>query len=105
MVRAAVTRRPGRSGNPSPAAYPGAVSNETRRPGDLLVRTGAIVFIIGAVATAVTITPLFIGGHPLPTAAYLVSMLMGVGMALALVGLLRAALAQRRATREAAAAR
>ncbi|AEW94781.1 hypothetical protein SCATT_24100 [Streptantibioticus cattleyicolor NRRL 8057 = DSM 46488] len=69
------------------------------------MRTGAIVFIIGAVATAVTITPLFIGGHPLPTAAYLVSMLMGVGMALALVGLLRAALAQRRATREAAAAR
>jgi hypothetical protein len=73
-------------------------------PGDLLVRIGAIVFIIGAVATLATIAPLFIGSHPLPTAAYLVCMLMGVGFLLALAGLLRSALAQRRHTREASAA-
>ena len=73
-------------------------------PGDLLVRIGAIVFIIGAVATLATITPLLIGTHPLPTAAYLVAMLMGVGFLLALTGLLRSALAQRRLTREASAA-
>jgi hypothetical protein len=67
----------------------------TRLPGDLLVRIGAILFVIGAVATLATVTPLFIGTHPLPTAAYFVCMLMGVGFALALGGLLRSALAQR----------
>lgn len=60
------------------------------------MRAGAILFIIGAFGTLATITPLFIGAHPLPTAAYLVSMLMGVGFALALAGLLRTALDQRR---------
>jgi ABC-type Na+ efflux pump permease subunit len=59
------------------------------------VRAGAILFVIGALATLATVTPLFIGVHPLPTAAYLVSMLMAVGFALALVGLLRSALEQR----------
>ncbi|MGW7007587.1 hypothetical protein ACWGCW_33490 [Streptomyces sp. NPDC054933] len=68
-------------------------------PGDLLVRIGAIVFIIGAVATLATITPMFLGTHPLPTAAYVVCMLMGVGFLLALTGLLRSALAQRRQAR------
>ena len=73
----------------------------TRLPGDLLVRIGAILFVIGAVATLATVTPLFIGTHPLPTAAYFVCMLMGVGFALALGGLLRSALAQRQQARQA----
>lgn len=60
------------------------------------MRVGAVLFVIGAVGTLVTVAPMFLGGHPLPTAAYLVSMLMGVGFALALLGLLRSALAQRR---------
>jgi hypothetical protein len=81
------------------------VTNETRMPGDLLVRIGAIVFVVGAVATLATMTPLFIGSRPLPTPAYFVCMLMGVGFALALGGLLRSARAQRRQTREAVAAR
>jgi hypothetical protein len=72
----------------------------TRIPGDLLVRIGAILFVMGAVATLATVTPLFIGTHPLPTAAYFVCMLMGVGFALALGGLLRSALAQRRQARQ-----
>ncbi|MBV9024472.1 MAG: hypothetical protein JO362_11930 [Streptomycetaceae bacterium] len=68
-------------------------------PGDLLVRIGAILFVIGAVSTLATVTPLFIGAHPLPSAAYFVCMLMGVGFALALSGLLRSALAQRHQAR------
>jgi hypothetical protein len=80
----------------------GSASGTTARtPGELLVRIGAILFVIGAVATLATITPLVIGSHPLPTAAYFVCMLMGAGFALALGGLLRSALAQRREARQA----
>jgi hypothetical protein len=61
--------------------------------------------MIGAVATIATVTPLFIGSHTLPTAAYFICMLMGVGFALALGGLLRSALAQWRAARQAQQAR
>jgi hypothetical protein len=68
--------------------------------GDLFVRIGAIVFIVGAVGTLVTVAPLLLGTHRLPTPAYFVSMLMAVGLGLALVGLLRSALAQRQAVRE-----
>lgn len=64
--------------------------------GDLLVRIGAIVFVVGAVGTLATVAPLLLGTRRLPTPAYFVSMLMGVGLALALLGLLRSALAQRR---------
>lgn len=72
--------------------------------GDLLVRIGAIVFMIGAAGTIVTVAPLLLGTSTLPTPAYFVSMLMGVGMAVALVGLLRSALAQRHTAADAAAA-
>ncbi|ARQ70112.1 hypothetical protein [Streptomyces marincola] len=72
-------------------------------PGDGLVRAGGVVFAVGAVATVVTVTPLFIGADPLPTAAYVVSMLMGVGFAVAAAGLLRSVAHQRRADRAARA--
>jgi hypothetical protein len=85
------------------------VSNQTqqpqrpaaqRYPGDALVRLGAIVFVVGTVATMATVLPLLLGSAPLPTAAYLVSMIgMGAGFALALAGILRSALGQRRAVR------
>jgi hypothetical protein len=81
------------------------VTHETNSAGDVLVRTGAIVFLIGALGTLATVAPLFLGTDPLPTAAYLVAMLMGVGFALALAGLLRTALAQRRQAGEAGQAR
>ncbi|MDI9885971.1 hypothetical protein QMZ92_16685 [Streptomyces sp. HNM0645] len=71
-------------------------------PGDGLVRAGAIVFIIGAVATLVTVAPLFLGTEPFPTAAYLVSMLMGVGFLIAGTGVLRSIAAQRRQARSSA---
>jgi hypothetical protein len=82
------------------------VTSETRRPaagaGDRLVRAGAIVFLIGAVATMVTVAPLFLGADPLPSAAYFASMLTGAGFAIAAGGVLRSIAAQRRQAREAA---
>lgn len=68
-------------------------------PGDGLVRAGAIVFIIGAVATLVTIAPLFLGTDPFPPIAWAVCMLMGVGFLIAATGVLRSIAAQRRRAR------
>lgn len=72
------------------------------QPGDLLVRVGAVVFAVGALATLATMAPLFLDTDPLPTPAYLVSMLMGAGFALAGAGMLRGVAAQRRAARRSA---
>ncbi|ATW49186.1 hypothetical protein ACWGJT_17100 [Streptomyces xantholiticus] len=74
-------------------------------PGDGLVRAGAIVFIVGAVATLVTVAPLFLGTDPFPTVAYAVSMLMGVGFLVAAAGVLRSIAAQRRQARSSRSAR
>lgn len=64
-------------------------------PGDRLVRIGAAIFGVGAVATLATVLPLFLGVHKLPLAAYLLSMLMPLGFGVALAGLVRAARSQR----------
>lgn len=72
-------------------------------PGDGLVKTGVIVFAVGALATLVTVAPLFLGTDPFPTVAYCVSMLMGVGFLLAGAGVLRSIAAQRRQARAGAA--
>ncbi|GAA4776756.1 hypothetical protein [Streptomyces sanyensis] len=69
---------------------------DSAAPGDGLVRVGAVVFIIGAVATLVTVAPLFLGTDPFPTLAYAVSMLMGVGFLIAGAGVMRSIAAQRR---------
>jgi hypothetical protein len=73
------------------------------RSGDLLVRIGGVVFAIGAIATLITFIPMFIGSEPFPPAAYAVSMLMGLGFALAGAGLYRAIASQRRRDRATAA--
>ncbi|MFH8578730.1 hypothetical protein OHB11_16945 [Streptomyces zaomyceticus] len=73
-------------------------------PGDGLVKAGVVLFAIGAVATLVTVAPLFLGTDPFPTVAYTVSMLMGVGFAVAAAGVLRSIAAQRRQARSGAAA-
>ncbi|MFJ6570046.1 hypothetical protein ACIQNU_21750 [Streptomyces sp. NPDC091292] len=65
-------------------------------PGDGLIRIGALVFLLGAVATLTTVAPLFLGTKPFPTYMFGLSMLMGVGFALAGAGLLRGIVAQRR---------
>ncbi|MFM9368245.1 hypothetical protein [Streptomyces sp. Da 82-17] len=77
------------------------MSDTPQGAGDRLVRIGAIVFFVGAVATLVTVAPLFLGTEPFPTAAYLVSMLMGAGFAIAAAGVLRSIAVQRRQARQA----
>ncbi|MGW3202765.1 hypothetical protein [Streptomyces sp. NPDC001135] len=68
-------------------------------PGDGLIRAGAIVFFIGAVATLVTVAPLFLGAKPFPTYMFGLSMLMAVGFLVAGAGVLRSVTAARRQTR------
>lgn len=81
-----------------------AVPVNDSAPGDGLVKVGVVLFAVGAVATLVTVAPLFLGTEPFPTVAYTVSMLMGVGFAVAAAGVLRSIAAQRRQAREGAAA-
>lgn len=76
--------------------YPGQVSDETPLAGDLLVRIGAIMFLVGAVATLATVAPLFLGTDPLPSVFYAVCMLMGAGFLVAAAGVIRSVVAQRR---------
>ncbi|MBV7245202.1 MULTISPECIES: hypothetical protein [Streptomyces] len=59
--------------------------------GDRLVQVGAIVFFVGALATLVTVAPLFLGTDPFPPIAYAVCMLMGVGFLIAGAGVIRSA--------------
>jgi hypothetical protein len=59
------------------------------KPGDLLIRCGAILFAVGAVAVVAIVLPFFfIDGHDAPTTLNLVALLLPVGLALALLGLL-----------------
>ncbi|WP_079126162.1 hypothetical protein [Streptomyces sp. ERV7] len=73
------------------------MSNETQansardesNTGDRLVRAGVIVFFFGALATLVTVAPLFLHTTPFPPVAYAVCMLMGVGFLMAGAGVVR----------------
>ncbi|MEU7718242.1 hypothetical protein [Streptomyces tibetensis] len=64
-------------------------------PGDRLVRAGAVVFFIGALATLVTVAPLLLGTTPFPTYMFGLSMLMAVGFLMAGAGVLRSVAAGR----------
>ena len=68
-------------------------------PGDRLIRAGAIVFFLGALATLVTVAPLFLHAKPFPTYMFGLSMLMGVGFLLAGAGVLQSIAAGRRQAR------
>ncbi|GAA3821886.1 hypothetical protein ACFS5L_20075 [Streptomyces phyllanthi] len=70
-------------------------------PGDRLIRAGSIVFFLGAVATLVTVAPLFLGTTPFPTYMFGLSMLMGVGFLVAGAGVFQSIAAGRRRAREA----
>ncbi|KUO10955.1 hypothetical protein [Streptomyces sp. DSM 15324] len=72
---------------------------DSAAPGDRLIRAGAVVFLVGAVATLVTIAPLFLGTTPFPTYMFGLSMLMGVGFLVAGAGVLRSIAAGRRRAR------
>jgi hypothetical protein len=76
--------------DPSPAT-----ADEPGR-GDAAVRIGAVVFGVGTVATLATLTPFLIGADALPRAVYLLSLLMPLGLAVAIGGLVAAARTQRR---------
>ena len=68
-------------------------------PGDRLIRAGVIVFFLGAVATLVTVAPLFLHAKPFPSYMFGLCMLMGVGFLVAGAGLLRSIAAGRRQAR------
>ncbi|MFD5075553.1 hypothetical protein ACFVYF_27610 [Streptomyces sp. NPDC058274] len=67
--------------------------------GDWLIRAGAIVFFIGAVATLVTVAPLLLDTTPFPTYMFGLSMLMGVGFLMAGAGVFQSVTAGRRRAR------
>lgn len=83
--------------------YPGPVRDKTQtnsaEPGDRLIRAGAIVFFLGALATLVTVAPLFLHAKPFPTYMFGLCMLMGVGFLIAGAGVLRSIAAGRRQAR------
>ncbi|MFG3286611.1 hypothetical protein [Streptomyces sp. NPDC048111] len=72
---------------------------EALTTGDRLVRVGAVVFFVGALATLVTVAPLFLHTAPFPSYAYLVCMLMGAGFLIAGAGVLHTIAEQRRRAR------
>jgi len=71
-------------------------------PGDRLIRAGAIVFFLGAVATLVTVAPLLLDTTPFPPYMFGLSMLMGVGFLMAGAGVFQSLAAGRRQAREGA---
>ena len=70
------------------------------RPGDGLVRSGAVVFLAGLLAAVVAVVPAVASGDPAPIALVVAAgSLLPLGFAVALVGLLRGARTNRRAAR------
>lgn len=68
--------------------------------GSRLVAVGAVLFGLGVVAVVVAVVPVLLGADTGPTGAVTVaSVLLPLGFALALLGLLRGARARRRASR------
>ncbi|MDQ0787682.1 hypothetical protein QFZ63_004465 [Streptomyces sp. B3I7] len=90
---------------PSGWNYPGRVRDKTQTnsagAGERLIRAGAIVFFLGAVATMITVAPLLLGTEVLPSYMYGLCMLMGVGFLLAAAGVLRTVAEGRRRARDA----
>lgn len=65
------------------------------RPGDLLVRIGAVVFGVGVLGVLAALVPFLLGRQDAPLWTTLVASLLPVGLLVALLGLLRAALSRR----------
>ncbi|MGW2931451.1 hypothetical protein ACWDA7_06180 [Streptomyces sp. NPDC001156] len=66
---------------------------------DRLIRAGAIVFFVGAVATLVTVAPFLLGTKPFPTYMFGLSMLMAVGFLMAGAGVFQSIAEGRRRAR------
>ena len=72
------------------------VTPEQSLPGERLVRLGVGVFALGLLAALVVVVPLFFGRADAPLGLTLATLLMPIGLGLALSGLLRAARRGRR---------
>jgi hypothetical protein len=72
---------------------------EQSRPGDRLVRLGALVFAVGLVDALFVIVPFFLGRTDAPLPLALGMVLLPVGLGIALSGLLRSARRGRRRAR------
>lgn len=67
-----------------------------RAPGDALVRVGAVVFGLGVVGVLVVLVGFLLGRKDAPLWATLVTLLLPLGLLVALLGLARSASARRR---------
>ena len=65
------------------------------RPGERLVRVGAVVFGIGVLGALLAVVPFFFGRQDASSSVTLTASLMPVGLGLALIGLLLGARARR----------
>ncbi len=72
------------------------IGPDPARPGDLLVRTGAVIFTIGLLAAVLVVVPFFFGRTDAPLELALATLLMPVGLGVALSGLLWSARRGRR---------
>ncbi len=75
---------------------------EQRLPGERMVPVGAVVFLVGVVAAVATFVPFLLDqgrGEPPTWLVVSTSVLLPLGLAIALLGLLRGARARRRAAR------
>ncbi len=66
------------------------------RPGERLVRVGAVLFGVGVLGVVATFVPFLLGRDDAPLWATLLSLLLPVGLGVSLLGLLRGARAHRR---------
>ena len=66
------------------------------RPGEALVRVGAVVFGVGVLGVLLAVVPFFFGRQDAPSWTALTASLLPVGLGIALVGLLLGARARRR---------
>ncbi len=71
---------------------------EDPRPGERLVRAGAIVFAIGVVGVLLAVVPFFFGREDAPSWVAVLASIMPVGLGISLLGLLRGARARRRSS-------
>lgn len=81
-----------RSQGPSSARHAAA---DPPRPGERLVRAGALVFGAGVLGILAVLVPFLLGRDDAPLWTTLVASLMPVGLGVALVGLLRGARSRR----------
>lgn len=67
----------------------------SRRPGETLVRAGAALFALGTLGVLATFVPFFLGRGEAPLWTTLLAVLLPVGLAVSLAGLLRSARSRR----------